>query len=154
MHLCHECSFSHSRARFFHEQINAKIDAEKVMNKTWKSMENEPQNDPGNNEKSMRFRTPRFLVFCQEYNVKIVFSHDPRYPKCIKNQWKKNVKCDVLIIGGGPSGVAFASIICNSNLNVILIEDDFSLGSKLTKPYERDWFFKTKKYIEKLHKLY
>ena len=54
-------------------KIDAKIDAGKVMKKTWKSMENVPQNDPGNNEKSMRFRTPRFLVFCQEYNVKTVF---------------------------------------------------------------------------------
>ena len=67
---------------------------------------------------------------------------------------KKNIKCDVLIIGGGPSGVAAASNLCESNLNVILIEDDFYLGSKLTNLKERDWFFKAKNYIEKHIKIY
>ena len=37
-------------------------------------------------EKSMRFRNLRFLVFCKEYNVKIVFLHDQGY----QNQRKIN----------------------------------------------------------------
>ena len=34
-------------------------------------------------ENSMIFRSLRFLVFCEEYNVKIVFLHDQGYQKSI-----------------------------------------------------------------------
>ena len=37
-------------------------------------------------DKSMNFRNLIFLVFCEEYNVKIVFSHDQGSQKSIKNQ--------------------------------------------------------------------
>ena len=37
-------------------------------------------------DKSMRFRNLRFLDFCEEYNVKIVFLHDQGYQKSIKSQ--------------------------------------------------------------------
>ena len=38
--------------------------------------------------KVIRFRKSRFLVFCEEYNVKIVFSHDEEGRKCMKNPSK------------------------------------------------------------------
>ena len=37
-------------------------------------------------DKSMNFQNLRFLDFCEEYNVKIVFSHDQGSQKSIKNQ--------------------------------------------------------------------
>ena len=36
--------------------------------------------------KSTNFRNLRFLVFCREYNVKIVFLHDHGYRKSIKKR--------------------------------------------------------------------
>ena len=36
-------------------------------------------------DKSMNFQNLRFLDFCEEYNVKIVFSHDQGSQKPIKN---------------------------------------------------------------------
>ena len=41
-------------------------------------------------DKSMNFQNLRFLDFCEEYNVKIVFSHDQGYQKSIKNHRKIN----------------------------------------------------------------
>ena len=41
-------------------------------------------------DKSMRFRNLRFLVFCEEYNVKIVFLHDQGCQKCITNPLKND----------------------------------------------------------------
>ena len=35
------------------------------------------------NDKSMKIWNLRFLVFCEEYNVKIVFLHDQGYQKSI-----------------------------------------------------------------------
>ena len=39
--------------------------------------------------------------------------------------------CDVLIIGGGPSGLAAALEAGRANLNVIIADDDFELGGRL-----------------------
>ena len=39
-------------------------------------------------DKSMKFRNLRFLVFCQEYNVKIVFLHDQGCQNSIENRFK------------------------------------------------------------------
>ena len=36
----------------------------------------------------MKVRNLRFLVFCEEYNVKIVFLHDQGYQKSIKRRSK------------------------------------------------------------------
>ena len=47
---------------------------------------------PRINEKSMRFQNPEFLDFCREYDVNIVFSRDPRYPKSNTNQSENNIK--------------------------------------------------------------
>ena len=44
------------------------------------------------NGKSMKFRNLRILVFCQEYNVKIVFLHDQGHEKSTTNQLKINTK--------------------------------------------------------------
>ena len=43
-------------------------------------------------EKTMRFRNLRFLVFYKEYNVKIVFLHDQACRKSIKNRSKIDAK--------------------------------------------------------------
>ena len=43
-------------------------------------------------EKTMRFRNLRFLVFYKEYNVKIVFLHDQACRKSINNQSKIDAK--------------------------------------------------------------
>ena len=40
------------------------------------------------NDKSIKFRNLRFLVFCEEYNVKIVFSHDQGYKINAKSMQK------------------------------------------------------------------
>ena len=39
-------------------------------------------------DKSMNSQNLRFLDFCEEYNVNIVFSHDQGYLKFIKNPFK------------------------------------------------------------------
>ena len=39
-------------------------------------------------DESVFFLNLRFLVFCEEYNVKIVFLHDQGYQKSIKSQSK------------------------------------------------------------------
>ncbi|MDC0074375.1 2Fe-2S iron-sulfur cluster-binding protein [Alphaproteobacteria bacterium] len=67
---------------------------------------------------------------------------------------KKNIVCDVLIIGGGPSGLSAAYSLSNSNLNIILIEDDILLGGKLINKDQKDWFYKIKNYINKRIKIY
>ena len=51
--------------------------------------------DAKNDGKSARFRNPRNLVFCEEYNVKMLFSHDQGCPKYIKNPSKIDVKSHV-----------------------------------------------------------
>ena len=56
--------------------MDAKIDAEKVMKKHEKVIENALRIDYEINEKCVRFQNPQILEFCQEYNVKIVFAHD------------------------------------------------------------------------------
>ena len=40
-------------------------------------------------DKSMIFQNLRFLDFCEEYNVKIVFLHDRGYQKSFENQKKR-----------------------------------------------------------------
>ena len=60
-----------------HSKIDAKFNVEKVWTNIGKCFQN---------EKSMIFQTLRFLEFCEEYNVKIVFSHDQGYQKTFKIQ--------------------------------------------------------------------
>ena len=46
-------------------------------------------------DKSMRFRNLRFLDFCEEYNVKLLFSHDQGHQKSIKFQLLGSLNSDV-----------------------------------------------------------
>jgi len=47
--------------------------------------------------------------------------------------------CDVLVIGGGISGIIAAKIACNKNLNTVLLDDKNNLGGS-TIYQENDWF--------------
>ena len=44
------------------------------------------------NGKSMNFQNLRFLVFCEEYNVKIVFLHNQGYQQSFKHPYKIDAK--------------------------------------------------------------
>ena len=59
-----------------HSKINANIDVEKVWKIMRKCFQNDAKTMSEIDDKSMKFRNLRFLVFCEEYNVKIVFLHD------------------------------------------------------------------------------
>ena len=48
-----------------------------------KCFQNDAKTKSKINGKSMKFQNLRFLVFCEEYNVKIVFLHDQGYQKSI-----------------------------------------------------------------------
>ena len=43
-------------------------------------------------DKSMRFRNLRFLDFCEEYNVKLLFSHDQGHQKSIETSVQKHLR--------------------------------------------------------------
>ena len=72
----------------------------------------------------------------------------------------KHVHCDVLVIGGGISGVIAAKIAAKNNLDTILIDDKNTLGGstifqnnenfKINENTSRDWLLKE---IEELKKL-
>jgi len=49
-----------------------------------KGSQNDAKMDAKIDENSMRFRNLRFLCFCREYNVKIVFLHEQGYQKSTK----------------------------------------------------------------------
>ena len=68
------------------------------MEKHEKCMDKSYEIDAEIDEQLMRFRNCQFLVFCREYNVKIVFSHDQGCRKSIKNRYQirhksKTEKC-------------------------------------------------------------
>ena len=67
----------------------------KYCKKYAKVSKNTSKIDAKNDGKSTRFRNPRNLVFCEGYNVKMLFSHDQGCPKYIKNPSKINVKSQV-----------------------------------------------------------
>ena len=73
-----------------HSKVDAKIDDEKVWKCIRKCSQNDAKTMSNIDDKSMKFRNLRFLVFCEEYNVKIVFLHDQGYQKSIKSQSKIN----------------------------------------------------------------
>ena len=73
-----------------HIKTNANFNAEKLQTFMRKCSQNHAKTRPKINDKSMKFWNLRFLVFCEEYNVKIVFSHDQGSQKSIKNQQKIN----------------------------------------------------------------
>ena len=57
-------------------KFDAKLYIEKVLTFMRKCVQNDAKTMSKIDDKSMTFRNPRFLVFCEEYNVKIVFLHD------------------------------------------------------------------------------
>lgn len=54
----------------------------------------------------------------------------PKVPDA-QNYHKRNVHCDVLIVGGGPAGLAAAMAAGQSDLRVMLIDDRESFGGSL-----------------------
>ena len=72
----------------------------------------------------------------------------------------KHIHCDVLVIGGGISGIIAAKIAAKSGLNTILIDDKNTLGGstifqnnenfKINDEISKDWLFQE---IEELKKL-
>lgn len=48
-----------------------------------------------------------------------------------QNYQKRNLHCDVLIVGGGPTGLAAAQVAARSGLRVVLIDDKEQLGGSL-----------------------
>ena len=69
-----------------HPQIDTKIDVEKVCEIMRKCFQNDVKTRSKIDDKSMKFQNLRFLDFCEEYNVKIVFLHDQGCQKSIKNR--------------------------------------------------------------------
>ena len=57
-----------------------------------KGSQNDAKMDAKIIEKSMRFRNLRFLGFCKEYKLKIVFLHDQGYQKQAKINQKSMPK--------------------------------------------------------------
>jgi len=45
----------------------------------------------------------------------------------------EEVVTDVLIVGGGPAGMAAAEVLCNTGLGVVLVDDQVGLGGQLIK---------------------
>ena len=60
--------------------------------KKWTWCQKAPKMDAEIDDKSMWFRNLRFLCFCREYNVKIVFLHEQGYQKSTKNPSKIDAK--------------------------------------------------------------
>ena len=59
-----------------HQKRHTKIDVEKVCEIMRTCSKNDAKTRSQIDGKSMKFRNLRFLVSCEEYNVKIVFLHD------------------------------------------------------------------------------
>ena len=75
--------------------MDAKNDAEKESKMMPKGFQNDAKMDAKIDEKTMRFRNLRFLDFCEEYNVKLLFSHDQGHQKSIKFQLLGSLNSDV-----------------------------------------------------------
>ena len=68
-----------------HSKINTKVDVEKVWKFMRKCFKNDAKTRSKINDKSVNFWNLRFLVFSEEYNVKVVFSHDQGYQNSIED---------------------------------------------------------------------
>ena len=75
-----------------HPKNDVNIDAEKDEKIMPKGSQNDAKMDAKIDEKSIRFPNLRFLGFCREYNVKIVFLHDQGCQKSTKNPCKNDVR--------------------------------------------------------------
>ena len=69
-----------------HIKTNANFNADKLQTFMRKCSQNHAKTRSKINDKSMKCWNLRFLVFSEEYNVKIVFSHDQGSQKSLKNQ--------------------------------------------------------------------
>ena len=67
-------------------KINAKVDVEKVWKFMRKCFKNDAKTRSKINDKSVKFWNLRFLVFSEEYNVKIVFLHDQGNQNAFENR--------------------------------------------------------------------
>ena len=75
----------------------------------------------------------------------------------------KHVHCDVLVIGGGISGIISAKLAAQKNLNTILVDDKNTLGGstiiqenedfKINNEISKDWLIKQIKELQKLDNL-
>ena len=75
----------------------------------------------------------------------------------------KHVHCDVLVIGGGISGIMSAKLAAQKNLNTILVDDKNTLGGstiiqqnedfKINNEISKDWLIKEIKELQKLDNL-
>ena len=75
----------------------------------------------------------------------------------------KHVHCDVLVIGGGISGIMTAKLAAQKNLNTILVDDKNTLGGstiiqqnedfKINNEISKDWLIKEIKELQKLDNL-
>jgi sarcosine oxidase subunit alpha len=57
----------------------------------------------------------------------------PEASKYEKRLVSEEITTDVLIVGGGPAGMASAEVLCNTDLNVVLVDDQIRLGGQLIK---------------------
>ena len=71
-----------------HLKMDAKNGGEKETKIMPNGFQNDAKMDAKIDEKTMRFRNLRFLVFYKESNVQIVFLHDQACRKSIKNHPK------------------------------------------------------------------
>ena len=62
--------------------FDAKFDVGRIHDCIRKCYRNDAKMRSQIDDKSMNFRNLRFLDFCEEYNVKIVFLHDQGWQKC------------------------------------------------------------------------
>lgn len=76
----------------------------------------------------------RSCVTPAEENMRVErISGLPEASKYEKRLINEELETDVLIVGGGPAGMASAEVLCSTDLNVILVDDQIRLGGQLIK---------------------
>lgn len=76
----------------------------------------------------------RTCVTPAEKNMRIErISNLPEASKYEKRLVSEEIDVDVLIVGGGPAGMASAEVLCGTDLSVVLVDDQIRLGGQLIK---------------------
>lgn len=76
----------------------------------------------------------RSCVTPAEENMRVERISDlPEASKYEKRLANEELDIDVLIVGGGPAGMASAEVLCDTNLSVVLVDDQIRLGGQLIK---------------------
>ncbi|MGC8974647.1 MAG: FAD-dependent oxidoreductase [Thermoprotei archaeon] len=76
----------------------------------------------------------RSCVTPAEENMRVERISDlPEASKYEKRLINEELETDVLIVGGGPAGMASAEVLCGTDLNVVLADDQIRLGGQLIK---------------------